>query len=76
MHLHSNTSPTVTALAAEANRRRESMRAAQRQHAAGSLSYEDLTARARAFCEAFYAYQVAKFGKAKAKRLDYRAVIR
>jgi capsule polysaccharide export protein KpsE/RkpR len=76
MQFHSNTSPDVDTLAARARSLRESMKAAQRQHAAGSLSYEDLAAAARAFCEAFYAYQVAKFGRAKAKRLDYRAVLR
>jgi hypothetical protein len=46
------------------------------QHAHGLTSYEDLSQAARAFCDAFYAYQVARWGKGKARRLDYRAVLR
>lgn len=68
--------PNVETLAAVARGKREAMQAARRQHQAGALSYEDLTAAAKAFCEAFYVYQVAKHGKAKARKPDYRYVLR
>lgn len=65
---------TPEALAATTRRRRESLEAAKRQYQAGALTYDDLAQVATAFCDAFYAYQVARYGKAR--RLDYRAVIR
>lgn len=74
MHADSTTSPDVPALAATTRQKREAMEAARRQHQAGALSYDDLAVVARAFCDAFCVYHLARFGKPK--RLDYRAVIR
>lgn len=42
----------------------------------GEATYDELADAGKAFAAAWYAYQVAKVGKARAKRLDYRAVIR
>ena len=66
----------TAALAEQVKTRRLALDQAKALYAHGHGSYDEMAAAAKAFCEAFYAYQVAKYGKAKAKRLDFRAVLR
>lgn len=63
-------------LALEARRARRRMEATKRQYLAGSAPYATLAKEAQAFCDAFYAYQVARFGAAVARKMNYRSVIR
>ncbi len=67
---------SIEELAAKARKCREAMEAAKRQHAVGALTYDQLAEVAKAFCAAFYDYQVEKVGKSNARKPDYRKVIR
>ena len=61
-------------LAGEARAAREKMEAVRRRYHAKIASYDELAEAGKAFCAAFDAYHLARFGKRK--RLDFRAVIR
>ena len=62
------------ALAADTRTKKQAMERAKRLYHAGHGSFDELEAAARAFCDAFAAWHLAKYGKRK--RPDWRAVIR
>jgi hypothetical protein len=67
-------STEVEALAVETKQKKATMERAKRLFHCGEGTYEEMETAAKAFCAAFSAYHLAKYGKPK--KLDWRAVVR